>query len=261
MVFDHVRLSLAVIVILLSIYAACDERFQKRILLTDPSDLQQLINNLQGEIQTLKAKVETQTSEIASLKQELLQPLSGGGSTFVRWGRTDCPAHVTELVYSGYAGGSWYAHYGAAADQLCLPPDPEWLNTTVVPDDYTGRLYGAEYESHTGHTLFGSKSQDEEIPCAVCRSTSFVSSVMIPARTTCYSGWTKAYGGSLASGYYGHYAATEYVCVDEHAQPVAGGADRDDDGVLFFGVKAFCGSLRCPPYEQDKYITCVVCMK
>ncbi|XP_060070096.1 short-chain collagen C4-like [Ylistrum balloti] len=239
-------------------YVTCNENIEKRILLSDPAYLQQQLAHLQGELQTLQAKVEAQTSEISSLKQG---NSFRGGSIFVRWGRTDCPANLTELVYSGYAGGSWYAHSGAAADQLCLPPDPEWLNTTVVPDDYTGRLYGAEYDSNNDHAFFGSKSHDEEIPCAVCRSTSFVSSVMIPARTSCYSGWTKAYSGSLASGYYGYAAATEYVCVDEHAQPLAGGADRDDNGVLFLGVKAFCGSLRCPPYEQDKYISCVVCLK
>ncbi|XP_021352223.1 uncharacterized protein LOC110449594 [Mizuhopecten yessoensis] len=233
-----------------------------------------------GELQTMKTMKLTQTGEMSSLKQQLsqannearsqngkntsiIQQLSqvGGGSTFVRWGRTDCPANLTELVHSGYAGGSWYDHTGAAVDYLCLPPDPEWLQTTVVPNAYTGRIYGAEYESNTGHFLFGPQSRDEEVPCAVCRSTSFVSSVMIPARTTCYSGWTKAYSGSLASGNYNNKAATQYVCVDENAQPLAGGADRDDNGILFLGVKAFCGSLRCPPYEQDKYIACVVCMK
>ncbi|XP_033749074.1 short-chain collagen C4-like [Pecten maximus] len=246
---------------MLVICVCCNDEREKRILLTDPNYVQQQMTHLQGELQTLQATVQSQTSEISSLKQQLVQSKNVAGSTFVRWGRPDCPANLTELVYSGYAGGSWYGHSGAAAEHLCLPSDPEWLQTTVEPNDYTGRIYGAEYESDTGHTLFGTNSRDEEVPCAVCRSTSFVSSVMIPARTTCYSGWTKAYGGSLSSGYYGHAAATQYVCVDEHAQPLVGGADRNDNGLLFVGVKALCGSLRCPPYKQDKYISCVVCMK
>ncbi|XP_069134499.1 uncharacterized protein [Argopecten irradians] len=163
--------------------------------------------------------------------------------------------------------------------------------------------------------MFDLNSQNEEVPCAVCRPKFFASSVMIPARTTCYSGWTKAYGGSLASGnhnydmpnddysakiygaeynspntatpfrqhsrneevscavcrqtyagsltsgYYDHPATTEYVCMFENDEPVVGGADRDDNGVLFYGVKSYCGSLKCPPYEQDKFLVCVVCMK
>ncbi|XP_069134317.1 uncharacterized protein [Argopecten irradians] len=147
-----------------------------------------------------------------------------------------------------YAGGSQYNHAGAAANHLCLPSDPEWLNTTIVPDTFTGHLCGAEYEPQNEHTMFGSKSHNEEVPCAVCRPKSFASSVMIPARTTCYSGWTKAYGGSLASGNHRYNAATEYVCMDENDQAVVGGADRNDDSYLFYEVKAFCGSLRCPPY-------------
>ncbi|OWF51101.1 short-chain collagen C4-like [Mizuhopecten yessoensis] len=271
------RISLVVFVFYaLIVCGHCKEDSNKRILLNDPDYIQQLITHLQGELQTLQTTVhtlqttvhtyqtmvETQTGEISSLKTQLSQANNvGGGSTFVRWGRTDCPANLTELVYSGLAGGSWYDHSGAAVDYLCLPPDPEWLQTTVVPDDYTGRLYGAEYESFNGYTLFGPQSHNEEVPCAVCRSTSFVSSVMIPARTTCYSGWTKAYSGSLASGSYAHVAASQYVCVDENPQPVVGGADRDDNGKMFLGVKAFCGSLRCPPYQQDKFLSCVVCMK
>ncbi|OWF51109.1 hypothetical protein KP79_PYT16626 [Mizuhopecten yessoensis] len=112
-------------------------------------------------------------------------------------------------------------------------------------DDYTALMYGAEYNAENTATPFGLNSRNEEVPCAVCRSTSFVSSVMIPARTTCYSGWTKAYSGSLAAGNYGHKAASEYVCVDEHAQPLDGGADTNDNGKSFFAVRVQCGSLRC----------------
>ncbi|XP_069135872.1 uncharacterized protein [Argopecten irradians] len=274
-VMNAFRVNLALFVYsLILMYVIGDVNHDKRILLSDPAYVQQQMTHLQSELQTLQATVLSQTAQLQS-HEDTIQKQNGkissleqqlsfshnGGVTFVRWGRNDCPTNLTELVYSGFAGGSWYGHKGAAANPLCLPTDPEWLNTTVVPDDYTGRLYGAEYESNAGHTLFGSNSHDEEVPCAVCRPKSFASSVMIPARTTCYSGWTKAYGGSLASGYYDFAAANQYVCIDEHAQALFGGANTDDNGLLFFGVKAFCGSLRCPPYKQDTYISCVVCMK
>ncbi|XP_069134503.1 uncharacterized protein [Argopecten irradians] len=261
----------------------CEMSLDKTIFLSDPNYVQQRMTLLHRELQTLQATVLSQTGkmssfkqhfshsqneiqsqnrEIASIKQQLSEATPEiGGATFVRWGRKDCPTSLTELVYSGYAGGSWYNHKGAAASPLCLPRDPEWLNTTVVPDEDTGKLFGAEYASTNAHTMFGSNSRNKEVPCAVCRPKSFASSVMIPARTTCYNGWTKAYGGSLASGNHRNKAATEYVCMDEHPQPLAGGGNRNENGFLFYGVKAFCGSLRCPPYKQNTYISCVVCMK
>ncbi|XP_033748072.1 short-chain collagen C4-like [Pecten maximus] len=242
---------------------SCNGSRNKRILMSDPDYVQQQMTHLQSELQTLQATVQLQNGKISSLEQQLSQANQNrGGVTFVRWGRTDCPANLTELVYSGYTGGSWWDHPGAAADYVCLPRDSVWGPYKDLPnDDYSGRMYGTEYESDNPASPFGLKSQNEEAPCAVCRSTSFVSSVMIPARTECYSGWMKAYSGSLASGYYNHKAASQYVCVDEHAQPLDGGADSNDDGKLLFAVKAKCGSLRCPPYEEDKYLSCVVCMK
>ncbi|XP_060070145.1 short-chain collagen C4-like [Ylistrum balloti] len=279
MVTVHIPASFPVIILntyMLVVIVCCNDNIDKRILISDPAYVQQQITHLQSELQTLQATVQTknadlqtlqatvqsQAGKITQLEQQLSDSNHGnGGATFIRWGRSDCPDKLTELVYSGYAGGSWYADTGAAANYLCLPSDPEWLNTTVVPNTITGKIYGTEYESYTGHTLFGSDSHDEEAPCAVCRSTSFVSSVMIPARTSCYSGWTRAYSGSLASGYSNQPAASEYVCVDEQAQPLSGGGDTNDNGALFYGVRAFCGALRCPPYKQDKYVACVVCMK
>ena len=50
---------------------------------------------------------------------------SNAGVIFIRWGRTVCPGHNTELVYSGFAGGSYAGHSGAAAEFVCLPRDPD----------------------------------------------------------------------------------------------------------------------------------------
>ena len=48
------------------------------------------------------------------------------GTTYVRWGRTTCPGNGSDIVYSGYAGGPFYNHTGAAVSMLCLPMDPDW---------------------------------------------------------------------------------------------------------------------------------------
>ncbi|XP_069134437.1 uncharacterized protein [Argopecten irradians] len=224
--------------------------------------LQATVQSQTGELQTLQATMQSQTGELQTL-QSTVQSQTGELQTLQATRLYVCPlANLTEIVYSGYAGGSWYSNKGAAAEYVCLPRDPTWGPYSNLPsDDYSANMYGAEYEAYTATTPFGPKSHDEEVPCAVCRPKSFASSVMIPARTNCYIGWTKAYGGSLAAGYYNHAAASQYVCVDEHAQPLDGGATTNDNGKLFLAVKAQCGSLRCPPYEQNKYLSCVVCMK
>jgi cytidine deaminase len=43
-------------------------------------------------------------------------------------------------------------------------------------------LYGSEYEEN----ILASDSADEDVPCAVCRSTMTETSIMIPGREACY---------------------------------------------------------------------------
>jgi hypothetical protein len=45
-------------------------------------------------------------------------------------------------------------------------------------------LYGSEYEEN----ILASDSANEDVPCAVCRSTTTQTSIMIPERETCYCG-------------------------------------------------------------------------
>ena len=55
------------------------------------------------------------------LKESLAENMKKSGTTYTRWGRTSCPGNGSEVVYSGYAGGSHYSHKGAAASMVCLP--------------------------------------------------------------------------------------------------------------------------------------------
>ncbi|ESO82351.1 hypothetical protein LOTGIDRAFT_134797 [Lottia gigantea] len=98
-----------------------------------------------------------------------------------------------------------------------------------------------------------------EVPCAVCRTSQFSTVLMIPARSECYQGWQKAYHGELVSGYYEHNAASQYICLDDN--PHISGTKSDKNGKLLYWVRAWCGSLPCPPYENDALLTCVVCLK
>jgi len=54
-------------------------------------------------------------------------------------------------------------------------------------------------------------------------------------------------------------SAADYICVDRHPQTVAGDQKTNNDENLLYMVEAKCGSLKSPPYHNDKELTCVVC--
>ena len=82
---------------------------------------------------------------------------------------------------------------------------------------------------------------------------------MIPGTQVCPPGWTQEYKGHLMSNKYS-YQRTEYVCVDESPEVIPGGG-ANQNGALFYYVRAYCGSLQCPPYKNNRETTCVVCTK
>ncbi|VDH96285.1 Hypothetical predicted protein [Mytilus galloprovincialis] len=150
----------------------------------------------------------------------------------------------------GYAGGGHYNNPGSGAEYVCLPPDPDYVKTSGL--DY-GRMYGAEFDSN----FFASNANDEDVPCALCRTERASSVIMIPGKNKCYSGWKEEYHGYLASGGYSNVAASAFVCVDINPEYIIGGVDQHL-GKLFFEVLTKCGSLKCPPYINNYPLTCVV---
>ncbi|XP_070176848.1 uncharacterized protein [Littorina saxatilis] len=172
----------------------------------------------------------------------------GKGSSFVRWGRKTCP-NTTVLVYTGVAGGKYYDHKGSGTNRLCLTRTPQFDNTAKPP--YYGYLYGAEYQEIPGHL-------NHDVPCSVCLAPQSTT-IMVPATLTCPPGWTPQYTGHLASEHSSHQGG-EYICLDGSPEDDSSGV-RNDDGLLFYLVVTVCGSLPCPPYINDKVVTCVVCSK
>jgi hypothetical protein len=135
---------------------------------------------------------------------------------------------------------------------LCLPSNPELSNNTISA---SSQLYGTEYED----TQFGSGTYNEDVPCAVCRSTNTSSSLMIPGRKSCFAGWKKEYDGIIASGAY-VYASSSFISVDAHPTYTPGGSRNNNDNVIYVTAMK-CGSLPCPPYTDNLEVFCVVCSK
>ncbi|XP_078658814.1 uncharacterized protein LOC144904093 [Branchiostoma floridae x Branchiostoma belcheri] len=183
-----------------------------------------------------------------------------GGGVYVRWGRKTCPSGAT-TVYSGVAGGTHYSHIGGGTNYQCLPTDPQWGRYQDGVEGSKAYMYGAEYDLNTNGP-FDSSFDSHDVPCAVCYVPTRGSKLMIPARNTCYSGWTREYHGYLMAGHYNHPGSKEFVCVDEQLETLPGRhATRHE--ALLYPVEARCGSLPCPNYLERKgrELTCVVCTK
>eukprot|EP00058_Branchiostoma_floridae_P013327 XP_002598815.1 hypothetical protein BRAFLDRAFT_74508 [Branchiostoma floridae] len=184
-----------------------------------------------------------------------LLPKPSGTGRSGRTGRTGGSPRT-----EGIAGGAHYSHSGGGANRVCLPKDPEWGVFTDGNQGYGAYMYGAEYELSTVNNPFQSVSgRNHDVPCAVCHVASRGSKLMIPARLSCPSGWTREYKGYLMTSHYAQYRS-EFVCMDGEPETRPGG-HVNHNGALFYPVEAYCGSLPCPNYVQGRELTCVVCTK
>ena len=179
-----------------------------------------------------------------------------GGVVYTRWGRKSCPTGA-ELLYEGITGGSHYSHTGGGANYVCLPKVPQYMSTHVP--NYYSEMYGTEYEAV--NNIFPGK-QNHNVPCAACYTSTKSVKLMIPARTSCPSSWTIEYKGYLMTEYYGVLTKNNkvYECVDENPESIDG-SEGDTNGALFYLTRTTCTGLPCPPYVNNRPITCVVCTK
>nr|XP_034329659.1 uncharacterized protein LOC105320069 [Crassostrea gigas] len=196
--------------------------------------------------------------EKVKAEMQIIKDDSNKSIVYTRWGKKTCPTQA-ELILSGFTGGSWYGHSGAAAEPLCLPRDPEWSFYKDGTDGAKAYVFGAEYETHS-FSGFKKTLAEHDVPCAVCllRNRSVVN--MFPARKTCRKGWTLEYHGYLMAGHHGQTAGTTYTCVDNNPDTLHGG-HSNHNGYLLYPVEARCGSLKCPPYTEGRELVCAVCSK
>ena len=187
---------------------------------------------------------------------------SNGGSIYIRWGKSSCPeVEGTELVYSGITGGTWYSQEGGGANYLCMPKDPEYTLRNRGGVDGHAHVYGSEYE----YPLQG--THNHNVPCAVCCVSTRSKILMIPAKTSCPTNWTREYYGYIMTEFRGFHnnnirGRTMFECVDKDQESLHGGGTTNTDGVLFHHVEAVCNTgLPCPPYNNHMELNCVVCTK
>ncbi len=180
-------------------------------------------------------------------------PPSVGGVTYNRWGSSTCRSGVTR-VYAGRTGVS-LRDEGGGGNYLCMPNDPEYtLNYRAGVQGY-GHVYGVEYE---GPPLVSGREQ-HNAPCAVCYIPTKHTVLMIPAKTSCPSGWTREYYGYLMAEHKDRLRST-FECVDRSMESIPGSQNHIDGG-HFYHIEAHCNGMACLPYNNFKELNCVVCSK
>ncbi len=181
-----------------------------------------------------------------------------GGATYTRWGKSTCPQlEGTEILYSGITGGTYYSQKGGGANYLCMPKDPEYSTTLTYRGGVNGyaTIHGAEYQ----YPLQGSDRSN--VPCAVCYVSTRPTVIMIPAKASCPSSWTREYYGYIMTERtHASHHRTMFECVDRD-QEVFPASHAATNGAFLNHVEASCNGLPCDRYDPNKELNCVVCTK
>ena len=188
-------------------------------------------------------------------------PGPNSGGVYTRWGRTTCPSTPgTELVYSGRVVGSHYSEKGGGSNYLCLPEeDPDYLIYQPGNQHWRSYLYGTEYETGVHGPGPLSSVFQHNAPCAICHTPTRSTTLMIPGRIRCPGSWTTEYYGYLMSNARPN-TRTMFECFDKDPESIPGSA-ADVNAAFVYAVEGSCNGIPCPPYEEGREITCVVCTK
>ena len=178
------------------------------------------------------------------------------GVAYVRWGRTTCP-NTAEEVYVGRAAGSHYSHRGGGSNYQCVTLQPK--NFDFGPGHVDASfIYGSEYEMWGNIPKSLLSLHEHDVPCVVCYARR-AALITVPGTYECPPNWTREYYGYLMTERYNHHRST-FECVDAKPERAISG-HANHNGALFYVVEPRCGSLPCPPYDQQKEMTCAVCTR
>ena len=161
-------------------------------------------------------------------------------------------------MYSGRAGGTRFDHKGGAANYLCMPDDPNYLQY-ISGVNNRNFVAPVEYWFSTMPSL--SQFNSHNVPCAVCYVATRGSVVMVPAKTQCHAGWTREYYGYLMSAYHTHAGRTMYECIDIDPESVPGLNTGVGPRSFFYFNEIYWNGFSCPPYNAEKELTCAVCTR
>jgi len=76
----------------------------------------------------------------------------------------------------------------------CMPPDPQYNKAFTGDGLGPSAMCGTEYQSER-LGIFPDSAYQQNVPCARCYTENRPALMMIPAKRSCPSGWTKEYEG------------------------------------------------------------------
>ena len=182
------------------------------------------------------------------------------GVTYTRWGKSSCPTSTgAQLVYSGRVGGTLYLAQGGSAEKICVPDNPDYIpETSGVTPPHFSIVQGAEYEFFTGPL---SALTEHNAPCAVCFVPTRATTIVVPAKTTCPSSWTREYYGYLSTdAEQDTHRRSTYNCLDINPETIPGTSDNTNPSLFHYTITN-CNGFSCPPFENGRILACAVCTK
>jgi len=168
------------------------------------------------------------------------------------------------------AGPHW-DRPGSGSNYLCLHEEPQWnsYHPSTQSSNAAGSIYGVQYElynsgQYQNNVFLESSSgllERKPVPCALCYVGGRSAVAMIPARMECPDGWTKEYGGYLASDARTRdRIRSSYICLDG-APEIASNREIRWLGGTLYPVEVQCGTLPCSSFESGRELTCILCSK
>jgi len=192
--------------------------------------------------------------------------VTDAGVSYVRWGRTVCPAGSFAL-HKGYMSGGSYLSTGGGSNYLCMYDKPKFVRPVAGRQAYAGLILGVEFENVNNQytslfnldNLNGGALNNQDMPCVRCYVQGSTDQIMLAGIPDCGStAYDLQYSGFLVSGAPVHVGRSSFVCLDEAPEGTTGGQGNNNNEVIY-PVEIGCGSLPCNPFVDGYEATCAVC--
>ena len=158
-------------------------------------------------------------------------------------------------MYTGRAAGSHIVVVMAVTTNASLKID---FGPGTAEAAY---IYGAEYRPFGNVPASTLPLHCQYVPCTVCYVATRETTLMIPGTYYCPSNWTREYYGYLmAEQSHPEHRGRSTLILNVGAETAPAGEACEATNI-FFPVEPRCGSLPCPPYEEEKGMTCAVCTR
>jgi len=175
--------------------------------------------------------------------------------TYTKWGVASCGAG-DELLYAGYAFGTWYSHGGGSPKPTCMKEgDPGVAYNGANHGSYLVAL-GTYYSGNDASHQPAGVSDRRSIPCAKCATPK--TCYQVDGSATCAGGWSTLYSGELVGGYYNYGGNLDAFCYElNNAAPQTQNANLN---------QVFAASTGDPGYMIGnvtgyRHVKCAVCCK